>query len=85
MAFLRAIANDLRSLANDVENHLLHDFLHFRLDGLMDDLAQLNGDTDVEVDPAALDSRQEVARQLNFLSETEEDTIGRPTYILPPV
>ena len=52
----------------------------------MDDLAQLNAEMEVEVDPAVWASLQEVARQLCILSETEDEdaTFGRPSYFLPP-
>ena len=39
---------------------------------------------DVDVNPAVFESLQEVARQLEILSETEEATLGRPSYMLPP-
>ena len=47
-----------------------------------EDLAQL--DVDVDVNPAVFESLREVARQLEILSETEEATLGRPSYMLPP-
>ncbi|KAI4815800.1 hypothetical protein KUCAC02_005927, partial [Chaenocephalus aceratus] len=37
----------------------------------------------VNINPAVFESLQEVARQLEILSETEEATLGRPSYMLP--
>ncbi|XP_076843075.1 uncharacterized protein LOC143487790 [Brachyhypopomus gauderio] len=82
--FLRLIVNDLRSLANDFENHMPNDYLQFRLERVMDGLVQLSADLDVELDQTVLNVLQDVAHQLHVLSETEEVNVGRPSYNLPP-
>jgi len=81
---LQAISNQLRSLADDLENHVNQDILQFRLDKVTDDLARLNADMNVEVDQTVFDSLEEAARLLGMFSEPEEVTHGRPSYILPP-
>ncbi|XP_074519124.1 uncharacterized protein LOC141784985 [Halichoeres trimaculatus] len=83
--FVHTVASELRSLANEVENNSPNDYLQFRLDGLMEDLLQINAQMDNEVGVDVLDRLQEVAHQLHVLSETEEEkTVGRPSYLLPP-
>lgn len=77
--FLRAVANNLRSLATSLDNNAANDYLQFRLERVMEDLVQLNADMDTDIDAAVLDSLQEVAHQLHILSETEEPRIGRPS------
>ncbi|XP_034067491.1 uncharacterized protein LOC117543372 isoform X1 [Gymnodraco acuticeps] len=78
---LRAIGDHLRSLADHLENGEPKDYVQFRVERCIEDLAQL--DMDVDVNPAVFESLQEVARQLEILSETEEATLGRPSYMLP--
>lgn len=82
--FVQATANDLRSLVQDSENNAPNDYLQFRLCRVIEDLVQFSADMDVEVEVAVLESLQEILCQLHILSETEEVTIGRPSYLLPP-
>ncbi|XP_034054342.1 uncharacterized protein LOC117534251 isoform X2 [Gymnodraco acuticeps] len=78
---LRAIGDHLRSLADHLENGEPKDYVQFRVERCIEDLAQL--DMDVDVNPAVFESLQEVARQLEIFSETEEAPLGRPSYMLP--
>ena len=64
--FVHAVASELRSLANEVENNSPNDYLQFRLDGLMEDLLQINAQMGNEVGVDVLDRLQEVAHQLTF-------------------
>ncbi|KAF3837182.1 hypothetical protein F7725_004646 [Dissostichus mawsoni] len=75
-------ADDSNVYTDHFENGESKDYVQFRVGRCIEDLAQL--DMDVEVDPAVFESLQEVARQLENLSETEEATLGRPSYMLPP-
>ncbi|XP_041855515.1 uncharacterized protein LOC121649050 [Melanotaenia boesemani] len=70
--------------AADIEQNEANDYLQFRLARIMEDLVQLQAEMDVEVDSAALDSLEEVARQLAIRSESEGTRTGRPSFILPP-
>ena len=83
--FVRAIAADLRALADSFDNSEPTDYLQFRFKRLLEDLAQLSADGDIEVD-VVLDGLQEAAHELQIRSVTEEEgaTFGRPQYILPP-
>lgn len=71
-SFLRALANDLRSLATSLDNSAPNDYPQFRPERVIEDLVQLNADVDTDIDAAVLDSLQEVAHQLHILSETED-------------
>ncbi|KAI9523800.1 hypothetical protein NQZ68_024322 [Dissostichus eleginoides] len=65
-----------------LENGEPKDYVQFRVERCIEDLAQL--DMDVDVNPAVFESLQEVARQLEILSETEAATLERPSFMLPP-
>ncbi|MED6289167.1 hypothetical protein CHARACLAT_033544 [Characodon lateralis] len=78
---LTAIGNDLRSLANDIDQN---DYLHFRFARVMEDFNQLQAEMDVEVDSTILDSLEEVGHQLAIRLESEERRTERPSIILPP-
>ncbi|KAK5624048.1 hypothetical protein CRENBAI_019925 [Crenichthys baileyi] len=60
---LTAIANDLRSLANDIDQNEPNDDLHFRFARVMEDFNQLQAEMDVEVDSTILDSLKEVGQE----------------------
>lgn len=80
---MQAIAGEIRSLANEVENSMPNDYLKFRLDGIMEHLLQVNTLIDFEVGMVVFQRLQEVAHQLHA-SEIEEKSVGRPSYLLPP-
>lgn len=56
----------------------------FNLDGLIDDLIELNTDMDVEIDKGVKDELQEI-HQLHIPSETERVAVGCPYFLAPCV
>ncbi|CAJ1048445.1 uncharacterized protein LOC128427416 [Xyrichtys novacula] len=83
--FKRSVAAALRRLADSIDNNESSDFLSFRLDRVLQDLAQVPAEWDIEVD-VVLAGLQEAADelQLRSLREDEQATFGRPRYTISP-
>ncbi|XP_072554131.1 uncharacterized protein [Paramormyrops kingsleyae] len=82
--FVRAVANDLRTIANEIENLAETDYVLYRVERSMDYIVQVYSEMDVDLDQTVFDGLQEVARQLYILAQKEEGNVGRPRYVLPP-
>lgn len=83
--FVRAIANELRSLANNLENQATtNDYVQFRLDRLMDDLAQRTADMNVDIEPAGLVLKK-LPTNFKFCQRQKKGSLDVRHTIYPPL